>query len=62
VISNRYHFTLAGASRDWRPPPPFTLVARSVARNHAKHAICSYLINRATHATFAHAGLFWSNS
>ena len=40
----------------------FSLVARFFARNHGRHGICSYLVNSATHTTYAHAGLFWKNS
>ena len=40
----------------------FHLVARFYSRNHNTHAICSYLINRATFQTFAHASHRWSNA
>lgn len=40
----------------------FSLVARFWARNHNEHGICTYLINRTTNHTYAHAGLFWNNS
>lgn len=40
----------------------FSLVARFFAKNHGRHGICSYLINRATGQTYAHAGLFWKNT
>lgn len=40
----------------------FRLVARFLARNHLKHAICSYLVNRVTKQTYAYAANYWSNS
>jgi hypothetical protein len=40
----------------------FSLVARFYARNHKEHGICSYLINRSTRKTFAHASRWWDNS
>lgn len=40
----------------------FRLVARFYARNKLRHAICAYLINEATKATYAHAANYWSNS
>ncbi len=40
----------------------FSTVARFWARNHSEHGICSYLINRGTMRTYAHASLWWNNS
>jgi hypothetical protein len=40
----------------------FRLVARFYSRNRLKHAICSYLVNRATKHTYAHAARYWSNA
>lgn len=40
----------------------FRLVARFWARNHQKHGICTYLVNRATRQTYAHASRWWNNS
>ena len=40
----------------------FTTVARFWARNHMEHGICSYLINRGTLKTYAHASRWWNNS
>jgi virginiamycin B lyase len=40
----------------------FERVARFYARNHNRHGICSYLINRGTRGTYAHASRWWNNS
>jgi len=40
----------------------FQLVARFYSQNHLRHAICSYLINRLTRHTYAHAANYWSNA
>lgn len=40
----------------------FKTVARFWARNHMEHGICSYLINRSTLKTYAHASRWWNNS
>lgn len=40
----------------------FTTVARFWARNHNEHGICSYLVNRGTLKTYAHASRWWNNS
>src|SRR5579884_118128 len=40
----------------------FSLVAKFYAANLGTHGICSYLINKATNQTYAHAGLWWTNS
>jgi hypothetical protein len=40
----------------------FSLVANFIAHNPGTHGICSYLVNRATKQTYAHAGRFWTNS
>ncbi len=63
-------YTAESAKADWMRWPTgtgnvhggFSLVARFYAKNHGKHGICSYLINRATNQTYAHAGLFWRNT
>ena len=63
-------FTAESAKTDWLQWPTgtghvhnsFSLVARFYAKNHGKHGICSYLINRTSNHTYAHAGLFWKNS
>jgi hypothetical protein len=40
----------------------FALVAEFGAHALGTHGICSYLINRTTKQTYAHAGRFWTNS
>lgn len=40
----------------------FSLVANFDAHNPGTHGICSYLVNRTTKQTYAHAGRFWTNS
>jgi hypothetical protein len=40
----------------------FRLVARFYSQNHLRHAVCSYLINRATRRTYAHGARYWSNA
>lgn len=40
----------------------FHLVALFYSRNHLTHAICSYLINRSSRRTYAHAANYWSNA
>jgi hypothetical protein len=40
----------------------FSTVARFWARNHLEHGICSYLINRGTLQTYAHASRWWNNT
>ena len=63
-------YRLEATRTDWYQWPTGTgavhgayrLVARFWARNHAEHGICTYLVNRTTRATYAHAALFWNNS
>jgi hypothetical protein len=63
-------YSVEAAKSDWHQWPTgtghvrgsFSLVAKFYAQNHGSHAICSYLINRATNHTYAHAGHFWSNA
>jgi hypothetical protein len=40
----------------------FSLVAHFYSRQPGTHGICSYLVNRTTKQTYAHAGRFWTNS
>jgi hypothetical protein len=40
----------------------FSLVAKFYSHNPGTHGICSYLVNRTTKQTYAHAGRFWTNS
>jgi hypothetical protein len=40
----------------------FSLTAKFYAHNPGTHGICSYLVNRTTKQTYAHAGRFWTNS
>jgi hypothetical protein len=40
----------------------FSLTARFYAHNAGTHGICSYLVNRTTKQSYAHAGRFWTNS
>jgi hypothetical protein len=40
----------------------FSLVAKFYSQNPGTHGICSYLVNRTTKQTYAHAGRFWTNS
>ena len=63
-------YNVESAKVDWLQWPTgtgqvhgsFSLAARFFAKNHGKHGICSYLVNRTTHQTYAHAGLFWKNA
>jgi hypothetical protein len=40
----------------------FSLMAKFYAHNPGTHGICSYLVNRSTKQTYAHAERFWTNS
>jgi hypothetical protein len=63
-------YTIEASRSDWYQWPTgtgpvhgaFHLVAQFYSQNHGKHGICSYLINRTTRATYAHASRFWTNA
>ncbi len=39
----------------------FSVVIRFFAQNLLKHRLCAYVINKSSHATFAHADASWQN-
>jgi hypothetical protein len=48
-------------SKSVRRNAHFSLIVDFFAQNLEKHRFCAYLVNKATHKTYAHAAASWSN-